>query len=265
MMELMVKPYTMPDAIEFNFDELKAELQERARQYELAIYSDDQIKLAKADRAALNKLKKALNDERIRMEKEYMIPFNEFKSKINEIITIIDKPIAAIDSQVKDYEERQKQEKEHSIRLYMSTFALPYEIPIEKIFNPKWLNATVPMTQVTNEINERIQQIAEDLETIESIDEYQAEAIRHYAETLDLRGSINYARQIKEQKEAEARIEEQRKAKQDRREPEPQKQEQPKTGAPAGEWVSFAAYLTQDTARALRKFFVDNGIEYKRI
>ena len=68
-MELKINEIAIPDQIVWNFDELKTELAEKVREYEITIYSEDQIKEAKADRAALNKLKKALNDERIRREK----------------------------------------------------------------------------------------------------------------------------------------------------------------------------------------------------
>ena len=83
-MELKVAEVQLPEAILFNYDELKKELTEKVKTYETMAYTDDQIKDAKADRANLNKLKKALNDERIRREKEYMQPFNEFKAKQNK-------------------------------------------------------------------------------------------------------------------------------------------------------------------------------------
>lgn len=93
-MELKMNDYQLPEKISFNFDELKQELTEKVSMYETLVYTDDQIKEAKADKAQLNKLKKALNDERIRLEKEYMQPFNSFKSQVNEIVSIIDKPVA---------------------------------------------------------------------------------------------------------------------------------------------------------------------------
>ena len=111
-MELIINEVAIPEQITFNYEELKAELTDKVKTYETLVYSDEQIKEAKADKAALNKLKKALNDERIRREKEYMQPFNSFKAQINEIIGIIDRPLAVIDAQVKSYEEKQKQEAE---------------------------------------------------------------------------------------------------------------------------------------------------------
>ena len=64
-MELKVNEYQLPEQILFNYEELKAELTEKVQHYETLVYTDDQIKEAKADRATLNKLKKALSDERI--------------------------------------------------------------------------------------------------------------------------------------------------------------------------------------------------------
>lgn len=81
-MELKIKEYQLPEAIDFNYQELKQELEEKITVYTNLVYSDDQIKLAKADRANLNKLKKALNDERIRREREYLEPFNTFKNAL---------------------------------------------------------------------------------------------------------------------------------------------------------------------------------------
>ena len=140
-MELKVNEVAVPEQITFNYEELKQELTEKVSMYETLVYTDDQIKQAKADKANLNKLKKALNDERIRREREYMQPFNDFKQKINEIIGIIDKPVAVIDKQVKEYEEKQKSEKMEAIKEYWDNCDVPEGLSFEKIFDNKWLNA----------------------------------------------------------------------------------------------------------------------------
>lgn len=115
-MELRINDYQLPEVIKFNFDELKAELTEKVHLYETLVYTDEQIKEAKEDRASLNRLKKALNDERISREKEYMVPFNEFKSKVAELVGIIDKASSTVDTQVKAYEEKQKADKKEKSR-----------------------------------------------------------------------------------------------------------------------------------------------------
>ena len=54
-MELRVNEVTIPEKISFNYEELKAELTEKVAFYETLVYTDDQVKDAKADRATLNK------------------------------------------------------------------------------------------------------------------------------------------------------------------------------------------------------------------
>ena len=103
-MELIVKEVVIPEKIEFNYAELKSEIETKLEVYKNLVYEEKDLKLAKADKSSLNKLKKALNDERIRREKEYMKPFNDFKNQINEIIDIIDEHVKLINYQIKDYE-----------------------------------------------------------------------------------------------------------------------------------------------------------------
>ena len=101
-MELKIQPYKQPNAIVFNFDELKTAIETKASEYASLVYTDEQIKTAKNDRANLNKLKKALNDERLKQEREYMKPFDVFKAQVKELVTIIDKPCNLIDTQIKE-------------------------------------------------------------------------------------------------------------------------------------------------------------------
>ena len=64
-MELKIYNPTMDNAlkhIDWNFEELKKEVTEKANMYKSLVYTDENIKEAKADRAALNKFSKALND-----------------------------------------------------------------------------------------------------------------------------------------------------------------------------------------------------------
>ena len=161
-MELKMHEYQLPEKILFNYEELKRELTEKVSHYETLVYTDDQIKEAKADKAALNKLKKALNDERIRREREYMAPFADFKTKINEIIGIIDKPIAVIDTQVRAYEEQQKEDKLKKIKELCGTLAVPEGLSFEKIYNPKWLNASTSMKSIAEQMNAAIEKFHQD-------------------------------------------------------------------------------------------------------
>lgn len=197
-MELKVKEVTLPEVIEFNYQELKNELVKKVSMYETLVYTDENIKEAKSDRANLNKLKKALNDERIRREKEYMQPFNDFKSKINEIISIIDKPVAVIDKQVKEYEEQQKQAKMDAIKELYTTIEHPQGLKLEEIFDSKWLNASTSMKSIQEAMTAAVAKYNADLETIRLLPEFAFEAEQIYISTLDLQKAISEAKKMSE-------------------------------------------------------------------
>ena len=278
-MELKMIPYQLPDKIGFNFEELKAELMEKAKVYEAVIYSDDQIAAAKADRASLNKLKKALNDERIRREKEYLQPFNEFKAQVNEIIRIIDKPAQAIDKQVKEYEERKKAEKRQAIIAYWEDTGAPEWL---RTINTSWLNASYSMKTIQAEIDANIKQAEKQLAVIRKLPQYAFEAEEHYKVNHSLDAAVSEAHRLQEMAERKAAYEaeqERRKAEQAAREaeiaarkaaekaPEPVhtptaivcEQDQQKT------WLSFKALLSVDDALELREFFEARAIEFSAL
>ena len=96
--------------IEWNFEELKAEITSAAQEYETSVYTDDTIKSAKADRARLNKFVDALNAKRTEIRKQLLKPDEQFGQEIKELTGIVQKAIDNIDSQVKDYERRQRKD-----------------------------------------------------------------------------------------------------------------------------------------------------------
>ena len=291
-MELKMNEYQLPEKILFNYEELKRELTEKVSHYETLVYTDDQIKEAKADKAALNKLKKALNDERIRREREYMAPFADFKNKINEIIGIIDKPIAVIDTQVRAYEDQQKEDKLKKIKELWGTLAVPEGLSFEKIYNPKWLNASTSMKSIAEQMNAAIEKFHQDMTTLANLPEFGFEAQQVYISSLDINRALAEGQrmaQVQKQKEAYEAEQKRRKAEEEARKVA-ETMEIPKqsegTGVPPVEaesavetvkeaveqaiqekkqWVAFQALLSTDDAIALKAFFDSRNIEFKPI
>lgn len=270
-MELKMQPYSLPEALSFNYEELKAALMEKTKMYETIVYSEDQIRFAKEDRASLNRLKKALNDERIRQEKAYMQPFTTFKAQINEIIGIIDKPVQSIDKQVKDYEERKKAEKRDQIYAYWAESGAPEWLHTCKA---NWLNASYPMKTIRAEIDANIYQAEKDLAVIRALPSYAFEAEEYYKRTQSLADAVSEAHGLEEmakrkaayEAEIEKRMAEQAETVRESRtvEPEPSAEitVEPKREMPQREWVCFKAHVTIEEAMALRDFFHSRGIEF---
>lgn len=281
-MELKMNEYQLPQNISFNFEELKAELTEKVRLYETIVYTDDQIQEAKKDKANLNKLKKALNDERIRREKEYMAPFNAFKAQINEIIGIIDKPVAVIDKQVKAYEDQKKQEKKESIKELWYSLDAPDGLTFEDTFQEKFLNTSYSMKVIKQYFEDDIKRFTRDLETLAALPEFGYEAKMVYLSTHDINKALAEGQrmaQVQKQK-AEYEAAQARKAAEEARK---QQAEQAAVAAgetafnnapdvsaqvpaePVKQWVSFQALLSTEDALALKAFFEERNIEFKPV
>ena len=287
-MELKVNEYQLPEVIAFNYEEIKNELAERIRIYETVVYDDSQIKQAKADRADLNRFKKALNDERIRREKEYLKPFTDFKDKINELIKIVDKPCEVIDKQIKAYEEQEKVKKREKIidfwenELREDITTLPPEwLKLEAIFDDKWLNASVSIATAKNDIKARLEGIKNDLATLTSLPSFGFEATEVYKSTLDINRAINEGRRLEEIQRKKEEAEKARKEAEERAKAEQEAQaaaptacqpaepvpvwEEEQEEQPAASWVNFSALLTTDQALMLKEFFESNSIEFRAI
>ncbi len=287
-MELKIKEVTLPEKIDFNYEELKQELIEKCKTYETIVYTDENIKEAKSDRANLNKLKKALNDERIRREKEYMVPFNTFKAQINEIIGIIDKPVALIDSQVKAFEEKQKQDKRAAIEELFVSIGFQSFVKLDMIFNDKWLNASISLKSIEDEMKQMVSKIGNDIFTLNSLPEFGFEAIEIYKSSLDINKAISEAKRMSqiakakaEREEAMRKIEEEKaKAEEEAKKAAFQDEAMnPPEEVPATEevvashdetvnakqWIKFQALMTMEDALALKDFFNNRNIKFESI
>ena len=279
-MELRIEQITFPEVIEFNFDELKQEITNRVAMYANMVYTEDQVKQAKADRANLNKFVKALSDERIKVKKQCMKPYEEFEAKVNELSKIVQEPIKMIDKQVKEYEEQKKRDKLDEITNFFNSTDHPEWLHISQIMNEKWLNASTSMKSILEEIDSKLEQIKNDIATLSNLLEFGFEATEVYKTTLDINKALNEGRRLSEIQKRKAEHEaEQARLK---AEAEAKKQEEfippiaddkpfeqcinpPVEEAPAKQWVSFSALLSTEDAMALKAFFESRQIEFKAI
>lgn len=189
-MELIIyNQQAKPEPIEFNYEELKKELAQRLEVYNTIAYSEDEIRSAKDDRAKLRKLKEAIDNRRKDIKKQCLAPYEDFEKKTKEIIAMIDKPIAVIDGQVKAYEEKVKAEKRQQIEVYYLSVIgdLKELLPLNRIWNDKWLNTTCSMKSIEEEITSVISKVRNDLEVIANLNsecDFQIKDV--YLRTLDL-------------------------------------------------------------------------------
>lgn len=278
-MELKINEITFPEVISFNFEELKAEITKKADLYKNMVYTDQTIKEAKADKAKLNKFINALEDKRKEVKRQCLQPYEDFERRIKELVAIVDEPVQLIDSHIKDFEDRKKAAKLEMIKEHWESIERPEWLKCNQIFDKRWLNATVSLNKVYEEIQERIAKIEADMDTIERLPEFAFEALEVYKQTLDLSQAISEGQRladIQKRKEQQARQAEQKADVV--QEPE---NALPDEGAQAEEicdvnmpssmddelrsWIKFEALLSVQEAKDLGNYLKSRGIQIRAI
>lgn len=242
--------------IEWNHEELKREVSEKVEKYKDLVYSDEQIKEAKTDRANLRKFVDALESKRKELKKLCLAPYEDFEKKLKEITTIVNEPIQMIDKQVKSFEALQKEEKRTNLECFFGGYN-PFEwLKFEQILDDKWLNASCKTEKAVEEIQSKVEQIKKDLETLQNLPDFSFEAVEVYKQSLDLNNAISEGVRLSEMQKKKAEAQKAEAVK-----PEGKEYVLTKTKT----WVAFEAELSADDAAALREFFKSRGITYKSI
>lgn len=208
-------------SIDWNFEDLKAEITQKSNEYMNLVYSDDQIKEAKKDRAALNKLISALEAKRKEIKKQVMIPYEDFEKKEKELVGIIRQAVDNIDSQIKGYEEGLRQEKLKKVKeIYKEAIGdLDRTVPLERIFKDSWLNASTTLKSIKEEIAAIYAKVDADLKVInKESSTYGYEMKEEYLKTFDLSAAMAKKQELEETARKKALFEEQKRKEAEERE-----------------------------------------------
>lgn len=205
--------------IDWNYEELKTEIQGKVNDYMNLVYTADQVKDAKKDRANLNKFVEALESKRKEIKKQITEPYSAFEKQEKELIGIVNKAITNIDTQIKGYEEATRQEKLEKVKeIYAKTIGgLADVVTFDKIFKDSWLNVSTSFKSITNEITEIRDKVDNDLVVINAdTSPYAYEMKEEYLKNFDLTEAVNKKQQLEETEKKKALFEEQQKQKKDK-------------------------------------------------
>ena len=261
-------------AIEWNYKELKAELSQKLEDYKGLVYTEEQIKEAKADRAKLNALATAIDSKRKEIKKQCLQPYEAFEAQIKDLLALIKEPVSLIDTQIKDFEEEKKKKKLEEVKeIFEKLKAEAGEelefISFEQVFEDKFLNASTSLKQVETVIDNKFNAIKCNLKTIAELKDYTFEATEVYKETLNLNTALEKAKymvDMAERKKAEEEKREQEKSEEIKEVAlDPQEAiEEPATDVKR-EWTKFEAYLSTEEAKMLASWLKLNNIKIRRV
>lgn len=212
-LSLIIKEKTLGNLIT-NAKDIKAYVEEKLEEYSVDNYAGDAKQAAK-DKAVINAAIKTLNDRRIALEKEWNMPFADFKNIISETCDMMKTASCKLDVIVKAKEEEEKaQKKAQIVELWNGkNFNL---VPLDRVFNTKWLNKTTKLTVVDAEINTTIKNITGDLASLDAFGEDTSILKDLYLSTLNLQQTLNKGAELKANRERLTRLEAEKKAREEK-------------------------------------------------
>lgn len=206
MKEVVTEIIQEPVRISCNYEQSREAIQEILDEYKGAVFTEEQKPIAKKHVASLRAQKKALQDNLRSAEKRYMVPWNEVKSQVNELIGMFDDTISLINGQVQAFEEKRIEERKALISdLYAECVCeindMSDILPLKKIYNPKWENATVTPKGIRTEMMTRKEEARKAVNTIKEMNsDVEEEALNMYRNTYDLTSCISFISRHEAQK-----------------------------------------------------------------
>lgn len=266
-----------------NAKEYSAALKNEIANYTIERYIDDPD-AAKKDKVYLNNLLDEVAEKRKLATTTWNKPLDEFISVMKELETEIKTASNNLKTIVDKADQQVKDEKKAKIIEFWNTLNFTI-VPIERVFNPKWLNKGEKMTSIMEECKAITEKITTEMNTLKSMKDEDSETLQaFYLDTLDLNATLQKGNQLKENR-ARIKAEEERKAaisekqgqlyaenkedlqKQlDKKFPE-QSKESLHTNQTKEPIATFRLEVTAPASKlmALRKFIDANGITYKKI
>ena len=207
---------------------------------------------------------------------------------MKEITALIDEPIQLIDSQLSEIEERRKQLKQKEIEELFETIGFQDFITLERIMDPKWLNATASLNKIEEQMKNLLFRVGTEVSTINSLPEFSFEALENYKKTLDLNMAIAEGQRLADiQKRKQQYEEEQKRIAEERARQEIEKltakqqegDETVKEATPVNETVivreepvaadliqlDFRVFGTREQIMALRNYMIENQIKFGKV
>ena len=296
MNENLITVQQLPVIVYERLESVGQEIDKRIASLDLdqQLVTEDTKKAVKDTRAMLNKELKDFEEQRKRIKEQVVAPYEAFEKAYNTFIKVkYEKADSILKVKIDEFDKRLKADKEARIRAYFTELCQANNIdflPFERLGLKIGLSDSDK--SLKDLVNSNIDNVVKSLAMIESLndpDEYKAEILTDYKQTLDVMIAINNAKYRKQQREAElqrleaqkARAEQARLAAEARAKeeaplqapeevPAPAIQEAPalpqEVPAPAPQeeiiHVTLELIGTRAQLRALRQFLDINNIKY---
>ncbi|WP_249261372.1 DUF1351 domain-containing protein [Lactiplantibacillus plantarum] len=136
-----------------NLEGLQASIAQYVSRYSNLVITEDNVTDSKQVRAKLNKLKKALDDRRKEIKRNYNQPLREFETEVKKLEASIDMIIDPIDEGLGELEVQRREQRKADVMGLIAETAPNYDVGVDEIeFDPRWLNKSISNKQITQEV-----------------------------------------------------------------------------------------------------------------
>lgn len=190
--------------IEDNLDLVENSIREKIKEYEAIVITEDSVKDGKKFLADIRKEKKALDDERKAIKNNWMAPYDAFEKRAKKIISLYDEPVRIINEQLEEFEKQRIKAKRQEIESVYDFVKgnLAEWLPLNRIYNPKWENATYSGKKIREDMELIFDQMKMSIETVKSMNsEFEEEALKILKDTGSLHEAVAKINELQKQKE----------------------------------------------------------------
>lgn len=262
-----------------NYEPLKAMALEQVSAYKSLIVEEDGIASAKTDCAKLRKAAKNASDLRISIKKEHEAKISKTLEQLKELTDIFNDAASSIDNQVKEFDEKRKEEKRSAIgKIYTDNIQdMEQFLPLQKIWNDKWLNKGYAIDAITKEIKAQVESVQDGIKTIQLLGtKYESQMISAFLEWYNMNDALKKKAELEQidaemerrrtemERRRKAQEEEQQNEEQVGEQEEPQKQEEVPQEEPRYR-LAFEVFGNHEQLTALVDYLRGSGLDYKRL
>lgn len=245
--ELAFRGELAPAVITANFEDVGAWIEGQIAPYRDMDPDAIDMREAKASRAHVNRVIKTVEDSRREIKRAFTAPLDEFEARVKALLEPAREAVSLIDCSIKAREAADRERRAGAVAELYEAYApaLMGVVPVERITDPKWLNATgwketadgLSNARVERELAARVEKIATEWESLKTQEggRFYEEAEAEFFRTLSLAMALNL---IRDREAEQARIDALRADVAQRRadqEPEQEPEPEPEPETPAGQ------------------------------
>jgi len=205
---LVIKNEIQAGKIVHNYIELKAKVALMVEPFIGTSVTVETQKEASKTLANLRKLEKGLNSERINLKKQWMDPYLKVEALMKEVIAVVTAPIEEIDTQLKVFEEEEKQAKKEAVdelkaKLLTDSPLVDYIHDLKWFDDERWMNKSYTLASIEKEIIKMVSDIENAVDLLRGNGgEFVNQMIAEFSKTGNVVDALNSGKRMQAEKEA---------------------------------------------------------------